>query len=188
MAKSWKDLTLEEAVERAKGISRQALHIAIRTYTLNGRSDIVEQLRRTRQVLKREKRIEKVGKDAVEAKEVERSARKARVAEYTASGALPVPGYEAKYSATRDGRIWSHSHDKWLKPVALKTNKRSKKFYMFVSNGVAVHRLVALTYVPNTNSFRAVRHKDGNPSNNCVDNLYWYGKILASGTGLVDNT
>jgi predicted DNA-binding protein YlxM (UPF0122 family) len=55
MANRWKDLSLEEAVERAKGVSRQALYIAIRTYTANGRTDIAEQLRQVRVVLKADK-------------------------------------------------------------------------------------------------------------------------------------
>jgi siderophore synthetase component len=80
MAKSWSELTLDEAVERAKGISRQALHIAIKTYTANGRTDIVEQLRLVRKTLKRDKRIAKVGKEAIEAKEASTAAYEARVA------------------------------------------------------------------------------------------------------------
>jgi hypothetical protein len=56
MAQRWKDLTLEEAVERAKGVSRQALYIAIRTYTANGRTDIAEQLRQVRVILKKDKK------------------------------------------------------------------------------------------------------------------------------------
>jgi hypothetical protein len=178
MAKSWKDLTLDEAVERAKGISRQALHIAIKTYTANGRTDIVEQLRQVRKTLKRDKRIEKVGKDVVEAVEAEKAARAARIAEYEASGAVLVKGYGGKWSVTRDGRVWSHSHDKWLKPTESKTNPHSKKRYLFISNGISVHRLIALTFLPNPNRHRNVRHKDDNPANNHVDNLEWFGKIV----------
>lgn len=75
MAASWKDLTLDEAVDRAEGISRQALHNAIRTYTKNGDAAVVEQLRQVRKTLKRNKRINKVGKDLVEAQEVKKAAK-----------------------------------------------------------------------------------------------------------------
>lgn len=63
MANRWKDLTLEEAVERAKGVSRQALYIAIRTYTANGRTDIAEQLRQVRVILKEDKKVAKKAKN-----------------------------------------------------------------------------------------------------------------------------
>lgn len=180
MSKSWKELSLEEAVERAKGISRQALHIAIRTYTNNGRSDIVEQLRKVRSTLKRDKRIDKVGKDTIELKEALQAAREARIEEYKASDASLAPGFDGKWSVTRDGRVWSHSQDKWLKPTASKTNPRSKKYYRFISNGVAVHRLVALTFLPNPTGHRNVRHKDNDTANNAVDNLEWFGKVVES--------
>lgn len=171
MAKSWSELTLDEAVERAKGISRQALHIAIKTYTANGRTDIVEQLRLVRKTLKRDKRIAKVGKDAVEATEARRASRAELVKEFEASDARPIPGYEGKWSATTDGRVWSHVHSKWMKP--------SKKQYVYIGGGstmLSVHRAVALTFIPNPENRRNVRHKDKDVTNNHISNLEWWGK------------
>jgi len=178
-AKRWENLTLEEAVERAKGISRQALHIAIKTYTANGRDDIVAQLRQVRKTLKRDKRIAKVGKDVVEAAEAFDEARAERIAEFEATDHRPVKGYEAQWSVTRDGRVWSHSHSKWIKLVMTKPSKKSSKQYVYIGSNagsLSVHRAVAMSFVPNPENRRNVRHKDKNTSNNHADNLEWWGK------------
>lgn len=42
-----------------------------------------------------------------------------------------------------------------------------------IKHRVKVHRLVALAYIPNPNDLPIVCHKDNNPTNNHVDNLYW---------------
>lgn len=43
----------------------------------------------------------------------------------------------------------------------------------YISKRISVHRLVALTYIPNPENKPCVCHKDNNPLNNKVDNLYW---------------
>lgn len=51
-----------------------------------------------------------------------------------------------------------------------------------------VHRLVAATYLENSNNLPVVNHKDGNKKNNSVTNLEWcttsYNHIHAYKTGL----
>lgn len=182
MANSWKDLSLDEAVERATGITRQALHIAIKTYTANGQEDIVALLLQARKELKRRKRIDKVGQDAVELKEAAIASRQARIAEFEASVHRPVPGFEGKWSATEDGKVWSHIHCKWLKSTPVQASKKSLKKYHYVGGGLtslAVHRAVALAFVPNPENRRNVRHKDGDTANNAAANLEWWGKVVA---------
>lgn len=36
-----------------------------------------------------------------------------------------------------------------------------------------VHRLIALTYIPNANNLPSINHKDENKLNNHIDNLEW---------------
>lgn len=87
----------------------------------------------------------------------------------------PVKGYEGKYSITEDGQVWSHLTNKFM-------TQQLKKGYYCVhlsfngSNAYRqVHRLVALTYVPNPDPerFNIVNHKDENPLNNHYTNLEW---------------
>lgn len=40
-------------------------------------------------------------------------------------------------------------------------------------SGFYLHRLVAMTFIPNPQNLEEVNHIDGNPYNNCVENLEW---------------
>jgi HNH endonuclease len=89
-----------------------------------------------------------------------------------------IPGYEGRYACTEDGKIWSYPKmwniwNKWL-------SQSLKNWYFVVcirknvKNQVKkVHRLVALTYLPNPNNYPVVRHLDNNKKNNHVSNLEW---------------
>lgn len=85
-----------------------------------------------------------------------------------------IPGYEGQYAITSCGRVWSYSRKKFLKTqtfedgykhVILYKNKRQVPFL--------VHRLVALTYIPNPNDYPCVNHKDEVKDNNWIKNLEW---------------
>ena len=73
-----------------------------------------------------------------------------------------------------DGKIYSLYSNRFLTPeldkdgylrVGLSINKKNKMF--------RVHRLVALTFIPNPNNYQTVNHKDENKLNNKVSNLEW---------------
>lgn len=97
---------------------------------------------------------------------------------------IKIKEFRGKYKIGQSGRIkktgrYSKSLGNWIKEkfvplpvtkkgyarVALRKNGYSKSYY--------VHRLVALTFVPNPHNKPCVNHKDGNKLNNHYSNLEW---------------
>ncbi len=63
----------------------------------------------------------------------------------------------------RKKKQYSLSNGKYVKYYKVEIQR--KKYY--------VHRLVALAWIPNPDNKPCVGHKDNNPLNNRVNNLYW---------------
>lgn len=89
----------------------------------------------------------------------------------------PITFYPIKdypdYSISEDGIVisWitnrilkSHLEDSGYFSVPIKTVK---------ANFMYIHRLLAMTFIPNPNNLPEVNHKDGNKENNALDNLEW---------------
>ena len=92
-------------------------------------------------------------------------------------GMRDIPGYEGLYGITSCGRVWSYYKNRFLKPQRRKDNK-----YLSVSltkDGVTknklIHRLVAMTYIPNPDNLPVVLHLDEAESrdHNWINNLKW---------------
>lgn len=87
---------------------------------------------------------------------------------------LSVPGYSGLYEVSNLGNVMSLRSGKLLKQS---TNKGGYKMLSLTKNGkstcFSVHRLVAMTFLPNPDNLPEVNHKDENPGNNFVDNLEW---------------
>ena len=74
-----------------------------------------------------------------------------------------------------NGQVWSKKRKIFLKQT------QSKEQYMFVNlsrNGKqnhirAVHKLVAEHYLDNPDKLPVVHHRDGDKTNNNVNNLFW---------------
>lgn len=93
----------------------------------------------------------------------------------------PLVGYETSHIISNKGEIISLNYNRTGKPKVIKQNK-DKLGYMIVSlydwnskrvRTHKVHRLVALTFLPNPNNLKCVNHKDEDKTNNSVDNLEW---------------
>lgn len=86
-----------------------------------------------------------------------------------------VPGYEGKYLASSFGRIKSLKRKRVRFDKILNENSIAKS-YITVTIGkraTGVHRIIALTFIPNPNNLPEVDHIDGNIHNNYASNLQW---------------
>lgn len=85
-----------------------------------------------------------------------------------------IPGYEELYAITEDGQVCKKSTGRMTRGSL---NKQGYYTTTLTKNGVSktfqVHRLVALTYIPNPENKPMVNHLDENKANNHVSNLEW---------------
>ena len=85
-----------------------------------------------------------------------------------------MKGYEGRYEVSNKGRIKSLRKNKIIKPFIQKNGYMTLVFT--VNNQPKtkyVHRLVAETFLKNTENKKQVNHKDGDKRNNYVENLEW---------------
>lgn len=83
--------------------------------------------------------------------------------------------FEDKYQISSEGRVIDKNTGLFLKP------KYNKKGYQYVNLSIDryksvkwyIHRLVGFHFIPNPLNKPQINHKDGNPSNNNINNLEW---------------
>ena len=101
-----------------------------------------------------------------------------------------IPDYDGLYQASTFGRVRSIDRviEAVIDGITQKRLVRGKVLsggqnghgYLFVylsKNGKVsrfyIHRLIAITFIPNPFNYPCINHKDENPYNNYVDNLEW---------------
>ena len=85
----------------------------------------------------------------------------------------PIVDYEGYYITT-DGRVWSEKSKKFLSQFPHKNGYLLCDLYHDGKRKQhKIHRLVALTFIPNPENKPQVNHIDGNKANNHIDNLEW---------------
>jgi hypothetical protein len=88
-----------------------------------------------------------------------------------------IEGYEGYYQVSNFGRVKSLNVFGKEKHRKLQTDKNG---YLVIGlrklgkeKNCKVHRLVALTFIPNSNNKKTINHIDGVKTNNQVSNLEW---------------
>jgi hypothetical protein len=113
----------------------------------------------------------------------------------------PCVGYEGFYEVSNEGRVrslavWSYMCQRILqrkKPLikSQDTTVEGYKRVLLSLYGVhkhcAVHRLVAMAFIPNSENLPEVNHKDENPSNNHLENLEWCSRKYNANYGTLPN-
>lgn len=87
---------------------------------------------------------------------------------------LPLKDYP-RYSVSDKGSIKNNVFDKILNPIITKAGYRRIQLPNFENKrkNVYIHRLVAITFIPNPENKPQVNHKNGKKLDNRVINLEW---------------
>ena len=85
-----------------------------------------------------------------------------------------INGFEGRYQVSTYGRVRRLHHSGQVYIFKMQINKDGYyTVYITRDYRTTVHRLVAMTFIPNTENKPTVNHKDGNRKNNNVNNLEW---------------
>lgn len=86
-----------------------------------------------------------------------------------------IPGFP-HYQITEDGKVWSKYRNRFIIPTKIDKHHEYKRIGLN-ENGkttrMAIHKLVALVFIPNPNNLPYVDHIDRDKSNNSISNLRW---------------
>ena len=86
----------------------------------------------------------------------------------------PIPGFEGFYEASTLGNIRTTRTSKVLKTYTINSGYQSLKLCVnYKRTSHLVHRLLALTFLDNSENKATVNHIDGDKNNNSVLNLEW---------------
>lgn len=86
-----------------------------------------------------------------------------------------IPGFNGKYQANIKGEIRSTSYEghNYIKKIKQQKRKDGYLQVQLYDKKYLVHRLIALTFIDNVDSYCVVNHKNGIKNDNRMENLEW---------------
>lgn len=94
-----------------------------------------------------------------------------------------IPNYEGLYQVSNLGRIKSlkrEANNQYCKDDTILKVRKHKNGYCFVAlykNGkskeISIHRIVATSFLENSNNYPSINHINGNKEDNRIENLEW---------------
>lgn len=90
-------------------------------------------------------------------------------------------GNYPSYRVTKSGKVFSYRQGNILKPLSVVLDSSGYPIVKLYDDfnkirTIAVHRLVADTFIPNPDNLECINHKDENKQNNNISNLEWCTK------------
>ena len=93
-----------------------------------------------------------------------------------------IPGYDGKYEVSTYGNVRCVNYRRSGKSQNMKLSLSRHNYYMVTLRqqgknvNRSVHRLVAITWIPNPKNLPEIDHINSNPSDNRIENLRWCTK------------
>lgn len=84
-----------------------------------------------------------------------------------------IPGFEDRYTISKDGRVFGKRGE--MKQEITHNGYKRVQLYVSKTQGIhcLVHRLMALTFLPNPENKPEVNHINNNKEDNRLENLEW---------------
>lgn len=86
---------------------------------------------------------------------------------------INIDTYKNAYLISNMGNVKSIAYNRIMKPYPRNGYPSVGLSYQGKSKNYMIHRLVAITFLPNPNDYDCVNHKDGDRFNPVVENLEW---------------
>lgn len=81
-----------------------------------------------------------------------------------------IPGFEGRYAASEEGKIWSHLRNKWL-ALCISPGTRGYLVCCLGTKSLRVHQLIARTFIGKPEKGYEINHKNGIKTDNRLENL-----------------
>ena len=85
-----------------------------------------------------------------------------------------ITGYEGLYSITKDGRVWSHYSDGFIKTRLNDWGYKMARLYKNKKvKTLCIHKLLGTVFIDNPENKPQINHKNGIKTDNRIENLEW---------------